>query len=388
MSRSLRVALVGPYPREEGKIVGGVEGVTSALGDGLAGRDGVEVHAVTSVAGINSPALWRSSTGVSVYGVPLFGKLGNLTAFAVEVARLRAAIHEIDPDIVHVHTQIFYARAGLKMRYPSVLTIHGIHHREAALQKGWTGLRSRFACRYDRDAIRSARHIVFINRYAAESYQPWVCADDVRYIDNPIDDRFFTVPRCEEPDRILFGGTIGHRKHPLLLLEAAARLVEKRPGIKVRIAGKVTEEDYYERCKAFVAEHKLESNIDFLGSVSIETMMEELSKSNMLVLPSNQETAPVIVSEAMAAGNAIVATPAGGTAEMVEDGKAGLIVPFNDPAALAGAIDRILADADLRAAMGEFARREAEERYKCSVVVDKTLAYYEDILQGTGDKRQ
>jgi glycosyltransferase involved in cell wall biosynthesis len=379
--RGLRVALVGPFPAEEGKVVGGVEGVTAALGDGLAGREGVEVHAVTCVHGLAAPEVRRRSSGVIVHLVPLFGKAGNLTFFAVDVARILSVLKEIDPDVVHAHTQLFYARAAQKSGKPAVLTIHGIIYREAALQRGWTRLRTRLAGLYDRSAVRAAKHMTFINHYAAECYAQWVRTTDIRYIGNPIDDRFFSVQSDAEPGRVLFGGTIGRRKDPLVLLRAAAGLVENHPNLKVRIAGKVIEEDYHQGCLDFVAEHKLESHVDFLGSVSIDIMMEELARANALVLPSNQETAPVIISEAMAAGTPVVTTPAGGSAEMVEDGKAGFVIPFGDDTALATAIGKLLDDAQLRARMGRYARSEAERRYKCSVVVDKTLAFYEDILR-------
>jgi glycosyltransferase involved in cell wall biosynthesis len=382
MGSSLRVALVGPFPADEGKVVGGVEGVMSALGDGLAARDGVEVHVVTSVPGIDASVLRRRKSGVSVHLIPLFGKAGNITGFLVDVRRILAALRQIDPDIVHAHTQLYYARAGLKSGKPAVLTIHGVHYRERALQRGWTRLRSTVAGIYDRGAVSAAKHIVFINRYAQQSYMRWVRTSDVRYIDNPIDDRFFSVRDNAEPDRVLFGGTIGNRKNPMALLRAAAILVGNRPKIKIRIAGQVVDEGYYQGCLGFVAQRKLEANVDFLGSVSIDVMMDELARANMLVLPSNQETAPVIISEAMAAGKPVVTTPAGGSAEMVEDGKAGFVVPFGDDDALAISIDRLLSDPELRTRMGKYARAEAERHYKCSVVVDKTLAFYEDILRG------
>ena len=378
--RKLRVALLGPYPSEEGKFANGVESVTSALADGLV-RGGADVFAVTSMPAIDQKVRFKTSTGVAVCQVPLFGKLGNLTGFAVDVGRIRAALDEIAPDVVHIQKTLIYARAAFGRQWPSVLTIHGIHYREAALRRGWAGIRARFACRYEREALRKAEHVICINRYAADSYGEQLLARDVRFIDNPIDDRYFAAPRgIEKPGRILFAGLISERKNVSGLLEAMEFVVKKHPGSVLRVAGKVGDEGYYKRCLELVAERKLESNVEFAGMLSVDELAHELAQACVLALPSKQETAPVVISEAMAVGKPVVATPAGGTAEMVDDGVTGFIVPFDDSKALAGAIGRLLDDSALRKRMSEAARRTAEQRFRRCAVVTKTLSFYHDII--------
>ncbi len=321
---SIRVALLGAFPPEEGRIVGGIEAVTSALGDGLAARECVEVHAVASIAGLDRPAVKQRASGVVVHLVPLSGKAGNITRFAVDIGRIKSVLREIAPDIVHAHTKTFYAMAAQNSGLPSVLTIHSIHHREVALQKGITRLRGLFAGFYDKRVVSRAKHIIFSNHYAAECYEQWVRTSDVRYIDNPIADRFFSIISAPEPDRVYFGGNIMPLKNPMMLLRAASLIVKKRPGLRVRITGKVVDKDYYQECLHYVSRHGLDANVAFLGSVPNEVVMDEMSRANALVLLSNQEVAPMIISEAMAAGKPVITTPAGGAAEMVEDGKPGL----------------------------------------------------------------
>jgi glycosyltransferase involved in cell wall biosynthesis len=380
----IRVALLGAFPPEEGRITGGVEAVTSALGDGLASRDGVEVHAVTCVSGLKRPEIRRRASGVTVHLVPLFGKAGNMTAFAVDIGRIRSALREIAPDIVHAHTRTFYGLAAQASGIPSVLTVHSIHHREVALQKGMTRVRGLVAGLYDKRVVSKAKHIIFSNHYGAECYAPWVRTADIRCIDNPIADRFFSLESSPEPDRVYFGASIIPLKNPLMLLKAASLLVNTRPNLSVRITGKLGDKEYYEECLDFIAHQGLDRNVTFLGSVPNDAMMDELSRASMLVLCSKQEVAPMIISEAMAAGKPVVTTPAGGSAEMVEDGKSGLVVPFDDHQALADGIERLLADEELRTSMGRYARAEAVKRFRCSVVVDKSLTFYNDVLRAEG----
>jgi starch synthase len=75
-----------------------------------------------------------------------------------------------------------------------------------------------------------------------------------------------------------------------------------------------------------------------------------------------------------------VATPVGGIPSLVEDGRTGLLVPPGDAAALRAAIERLLAEADLRRRLGAVAREKVAELCSWDRVVDETLAAYEAAL--------
>lgn len=381
----MRVAIVGVYPEAEGKIFGGVQGVTGALGDGLA-ANGIEVYAVTSVPGLKKTIMRRTSTGVSVYTLPLFGKFGCVTHFIVDAHRIRRTLKEIKPDIVHVHGTLLYAHAALERGWPSILTMHGIYYREVILEHGWKNIQSRLGCRYEQDAVHRAKHICAINHYTVDCFKNCISTEDIHYINNPISDHYFDIEDKQEPGRLLFGGLIRDLKNVLFILEALALIVDRHPEIKLRIAGKVYEQDYYERCLAFVAERRLKKNVDFLGSLSTDQMELELSKASMLLMASKQENSPLIIAEAMAAGKAVIATPAGGTAEMVTHGETGLIVPFNDHEAYAESIEKLLDDPKMCKRMGKAGKAVAEENYKLSVVMKKTIAFYKDVIRGSKEE--
>lgn len=379
-SRKLRVALVGQYPGEDGRMTSGVAGVVAALADGLTAA-GVDVHVVTCVTGLDRATRRKTSRGVTVHSLPSLGKLAWLIGFPVEITGIRATLRAIEPDIVHCHTQTVYAAAALEQGWPSLLTIHGIYAREVEYMRGWRRFQGTRLTRFERAAFRRAKHVVCISEYLRREIGAAFDGKDVRLIENPIDDRYFGVAGEESSGLILYSGTIISRKNLMGLLEAIRLLGQNGSGAKLRVAGSQSSEPgYFARCAQFVKEKGLSDRVEFLGTLAIDAMLEELAGANMLVLPSYQETAPMVISEAMAAGKPVVTTPAGGSADMVEDGKAGFVVPFGDSEALAGAIDRLLSDADLRARMGQYARAEAERRFRCSVVVEKTLAFYRDIL--------
>lgn len=377
----MRVALVGPYPASEGSVFGGVEAATSSLADGLAALDEVEVHAVTAVPGLRSYTHKVTSPGVHVHLLPLFRKLGCLTAFAIDRGRIRSKLREINPDIIHIHTQLMYGYSALERGWPSVLTPHGIYHRETASKRGMDRLQSQLGCRYEADSVRRARHIIAINRYSIREYGSYVRTNDIRYIDNSIKDHWFNVADHAEPCRILFGGFIYDLKNLLYLLEAVAELADSHPTIRLRVAGSVREQDYYDRCLKLVADRGIEKNVDFLGPLSVEGMVEEHSKASLVALTSKQENAPIIISEAMAAAKPVVGTDIGGIAEMVADGESGYVVPLDDVKTLADRIHRLLSDDDLRKRMGQAGKAIAEQRFKRSVVASKTLDFYREIIE-------
>lgn len=379
--RRLRVALLGPYPKEEGKIQNGVQAATYYLSEGLAGRADLDVHVITSVSGLASEQERESLCGAKVHLLPLSERLGCLTGFAVDRSRIREAMRRVKPDLVHVHTQTMYPFAALERGYPSVLTPHGVFFKEADLFEGFVDrFQSRLGCLYERNALRRARHIILLNRYLANVFGDLLKGPKLHFIDNPVDDKFFDVPDETEAGDILFVGVLIERKGLLHLAEAASILKAGGARFKIRVVGPVGDQDCLNRVKGYVSENRLDDCFDFLGMVSEEEVMNRYARCSMLVLPSFEETAPMVISQAQAAGRPVVATAVGGIPEMVEDDVTGYTVAFGDAEALADRIGRLLADPDKARRMGQAARRTAEERYRRSVVVDKTLEVYRQVM--------
>lgn len=364
-------------------MLSGVEGVVAALAEGLA-RSGVDTHVVTCMAGISKPEQRKTDSGAVIHTVPSVGRLGWLVGFPVESRWIRSVIGLVRPDIVHCHTQTLYAYAALERGWPSVLTIHGLYSREAALMRGWRRVQGLFLARFERDALRRAGHVICINDYIREELADLIEKKDVRLIENPVDDRFFGVPIGREMDgQVLYAGSVINRKNLLTLLEAVNLLRRRGTQIRLRVAGSVSAEPrYYARCVDYVRHNRMQDCVDFLGVVSLDGMLEELARASVVALTSLQETAPMIVSEAMAAGRPVVATPAGGTGKMIVDGESGFVVPFNNAELTAEAIQKLLESPDLRREMGGRARSIAEERHRLSAVAQKTIAFYTDILSG------
>ena len=104
-----------------------------------------------------------------------------------------------------------------------------------------------------------------------------------------------------------------------------------------------------------------------------------LAAADVVALPSWTEGLPLVVLEAMAQKRAVVATPVGGTPEVVEDGETGLLVPPRDPDALAAALRRVLADEDLRRRLGEAGHQRVRERFSAEAAAARVLEIYDEV---------
>jgi glycosyltransferase involved in cell wall biosynthesis len=110
----------------------------------------------------------------------------------------------------------------------------------------------------------------------------------------------------------------------------------------------------------------------------VEDLPRRLDELDVYVLPSRADNLPVSILEAMAAGLPVVATRVGGVPELVVHGETGLLVPPEDPDALAAALDG-LADETLRAEYGAAGARRAAEQFSAESVASRMLSLYEKL---------
>jgi glycosyltransferase involved in cell wall biosynthesis len=100
----------------------------------------------------------------------------------------------------------------------------------------------------------------------------------------------------------------------------------------------------------------------------------------VVTLPSLGEGLPTVLIEAAACGRAIVATDVAGCREVVADGVNGLLVPPNDPAALARALARLLDDPALRAGMGAAGRERVLAQFADRLIIRQIMDIYARLL--------
>jgi glycosyltransferase involved in cell wall biosynthesis len=170
------------------------------------------------------------------------------------------------------------------------------------------------------------------------------------------------------PIELLAVGRLAPEKNPMLLLDALAMLHSRCPG-RFRLTW-VGDGELRKAVHERVAELGLENVVALPGFVPIGSeLMEYYRRSDLFVLVSVTEGLPQALIEAQANAVPIVATDVGGVGVVLDNGKAGILVPSGDPAALAESIDRLVADSGRLSALVKRGRELAELR-----TLDKTSA--------------
>lgn len=139
--------------------------------------------------------------------------------------------------------------------------------------------------------------------------------------------------------------------------------------------------EVYDKLRALVEYHGLESQVVFWGSIVDPS--SAIKSFTVAVLCSESEGFSNSIIEYMQAGKPIVCTATGGNPELIEDGVTGLLVPVGDVDALASQIELLLSSPGLARAMGEQAR-EKVRKYSCKRMVDEHMALYDAVLKGHG----
>jgi glycosyltransferase involved in cell wall biosynthesis len=101
---------------------------------------------------------------------------------------------------------------------------------------------------------------------------------------------------------------------------------------------------------------------------------------DLFVQSSHTEGMPSVLLEAMSARTAVVATQVGGTGELVVEGSTGLMIPPNDPDALAHAMQTVLGNDELRCTMGENGRQRVAQHFALDVQAEKYWELFERLI--------
>ena len=215
-------------------------------------------------------------------------------------------------------------------------------------------------------ALAKARVKLSISRYTLERARPFCPGlGEVSLLPLTLEER----PPAGEVDRALLervgsgfllivgrmAATERYQGHDQLL-EALA----SRPGLRLVIAG---DGDDRPRLEARAAELGVARNVLFTGFVSEATLAELYWRCAVFTMPSRGEGFGIVYLEAMRAGKPCIAARASAAAEVVEDGKTGLLVDPDDREELAAALGRLLENSDLARAMGEAGDRRWRDEF-------------------------
>jgi glycosyltransferase involved in cell wall biosynthesis len=182
-------------------------------------------------------------------------------------------------------------------------------------------------------------------------------------------------------------GRLAPWKGQHIFIDAMATVARTHPGVQARVIGSALfgEEEYAENLGQQVSALDLSHVVQF-GGFSHDVARELADLTVAVHASTVPEPFGQVVVEAMACGVPIVAANAGGPAEIIEQGRDGLLVPPGDPDALAAAVIQLLDDADLRTRLAESAARKAQ-RYRPERIAAEVEQVYASVLASRASAR-
>ena len=236
--------------------------------------------------------------------------------------------------------------------------------------------------------MEAASRVITISHYNAD-YLHNLTGVDKRKIQViracPNMEKLKTVPRREEGLVVLTVGRLVEKKGIEYGVMAVGEVAKEFPQIEYRIVGGGPLE---ERLKTLVQSLDLEGNVTFLGALDSDSVVRELAKATIFLLPcveadtGDRDGVPLSLMEAMYVRIPVISSNIASIPELIEDGKEGLLVEQKNVEQLASAIRMLLHDKSLRDAMGEKGRAKVEKEFNIHQEVEKLVQIWGEVTGG------
>ena len=361
---------------------GGSGIVGSELGKELAAR-GHTVHFIASalptrLTELNERVRFHE---VEMMSYPLFEHQPYTLALATKMATVA---QEENLDLLHVHYAIphsisaILARESLKpqRRLPVITTLHGTDITLVGADRSYLPI--------TRYGIVQSDGVTAISHYLKEATKEIFQFDEITVIPNFVcqtdyqrlpDSSLHQSLAPENEPLLVHVSNFRPVKRPVDCVEILARVLQK--GIKTRLVmvgdgSERTNVEHRARCLGIFEQ------CSFVGKQP--RIADYLSVSDVLLLPSEQESFGLAALEAMACEVPVIASRVGGIPEVVTDGETGFLSVVGDVEKMAADAANLLANEKLRTEMGKRARESAISRYRTDIVIPQYISFYNQVL--------
>jgi glycosyltransferase involved in cell wall biosynthesis len=311
------------------------------------------------------------------------GRLAPLRTFRTILA-LRKLYRTVDPAIVHhvaMQPTVLGIIASFGLKFATVYGITGLGYAFIADSKKTRSLRRgiRMLLRF---GLNRRRAIGLVQNPDDREMlaELGVKEDHVTLIPGSgIDaDRFRPIPEPDGPVTVAYVGRMLDDKGVRTLMAAHRMLRGSNIQCALLLAGTPDPANPASIPQTEVAGWGREQGVTWLGQVAdIATVWR---RAHIAVLPSRREGLPKSLLEAAACGRPLVATDVPGCREIVLHEKTGLLVPVDDPQALAAALLRLVRSSQQRIRFGVAARRLVDERFSADLIGKATVALYQRLM--------
>ncbi len=396
-ARAMRILLINDY----GTPTGGAELMLLALRGALRSR-GHDARLFTSSA---RPLGAENQADYQCLGFPSAARGVIQIANPSAVLRLRRVIQDFRPDIVHVRLFLSQLSPLILPLLEGIPTIFHAAWYRSICPIGTKMLPQGDSCT-ELAGTACLRHRCFpvwawpSAMLQLKLWRHWRPVFDIlvanshstaRLLENdgisPMEVIWNGVPRsAARPPlggrpTVAFAGRLVWEKGADILVKAFATVHSRLPEAELIIAGDGSERP---RLQRLIYDLSLSASVRLTGHLNRSQMEACFATAWVQAVPSRwREPFGIVAAEAMMRGTAVVGTSGGGLAEIVQDGRTGILTPPNDADALATALLRLLANRTLAESLGTCGREFALQNLTEDIFVDRFIALYERLLHAS-----
>ena len=295
------------------------------------------------------------------------------------VARM---VKKLNPNLIH-YQGIDPGMMSVKTRFFNklVATQHGIINEEKKYQAG-TYKKLFFLVKsfFEEYYLKRVQNIILISEYnkqiISEKLNP---SAKTKLIRNAVNKDFFSIPiKKVVGNKLYFVGAVTKLKNVHFLLETLVRLNEQGYSFTLDIIGSFQSAEYKKIIDGLVSKHQMENQVFFHGKQPQTNIIEIIKELDIFVLPSQQESLPVSVAEAMAAAKIVIASNVGGIKEMFDDTTSGFLFNKNTDE-LEGLLKKVYKNSQM-VSVAKSAREKAIMQFHPNTVAQKTYDFYKELL--------
>lgn len=358
-------------------VVGGIENHIRLICRGLAAYPEFETMVLVTNRGCQT--IVEEIEGVRVIKA---GRLATVSSAPISLD-LFSWMRRLEADITHLHFpypigEMAYLFAGRSQKM--VVTYHSDIVRQKYLLQVYKPFLYRLLARADAITVSSPQYIQSSPYLRPLQHKCVVIphgTDLNRFARSPdVDYRVQELRQSHQPPLVLFVGLLRYYKGLSFLIEAMANV-----DARLLVVGEGPQGAEWRELTRQLA---LEDKIKFLGRVSDEELVALYHACDVFVLPAihRSESWGAVQVEAMACGKPVICTELGtGTSFVNVDRETGLVIPPRDSAALAAALNELLADEVLRMGLGQKAEQRARQEFSHEVMVQRLVQLYRSVWQ-------
>jgi glycosyltransferase involved in cell wall biosynthesis len=361
-------------------VKGGVVAANLNLFTAFSKLTNIEVVHISFNREISQPIAKQFASNIKIHFLPFKSRF-DLIDYAFNRKALRDFISDFKPDIIHI--QEITPHLMRFLNFPKgniVVTQHGIVSAEFKTAMGFMSkAKAWFKGLVERYIFPLFENVIFISQYNRKLFpKQHVFGANIF---NPVSPIFFQPTESKVPlNSMVYVGVISNNKNLKLVIKAMNVLKSDGMIFNLHVIGDYREKQYESEIQGLVQQFKLSNQITFHGWQTQAQIIEIYRNCCLFVLPSQQETLPVSIAEAMAQGKVVLASNVGAISEMFTDGQSGLLFESNNLNQLCNRLKQLYNNQSMVDSIAMQAKQEALSKYDSDLVAIRTIEFYHQVL--------